>query len=54
MIVLFQFVKEDVGYSDLVLMSRDDLSRIGLKIGQEVRIWRAIIHLRDQQEDGLE
>ena len=47
-------MKEDIGKADLVLMSREDLSRIGLKIGQEVRIWRKIIQLRDQQEDGLQ
>ena len=52
--ILLQFVQEDVVYTDLVLMSRSDLSRIGLKIGQELRIWRAMNHLRDHQEDGLE
>ena len=49
-----QFVVEDLAYADLVLMSRNDLNRIGLKMGQELRIWRAIIHLRDHQEDGLD
>ena len=50
---ILKFVKEDLVYTDLVLMSREDLNRIGLKMGQELRIWRAINHLRDHQEDGL-
>ena len=41
-------------YTDLILMSRNDLNRVGLKVGQELRIWRAINHLRDHHEDGLE
>ncbi len=45
---------EDLAYADLVLMSRNDLNRIGLKVGQELRIWRSIIRLRDHQEDGLD
>ena len=48
---LFQFVNEDLCLDDVKdLMSRDDLRRLGLKTGPEIRVWEAIVKHREQQD----
>ena len=43
-----RIVNEDLTLSDVLdLMSRDDLKRLGLKAGPELRIWRAILQHRN-------
>eukprot|EP00092_Neocalanus_flemingeri_P056407 GFUD01066863.1.p1 GENE.GFUD01066863.1~~GFUD01066863.1.p1 ORF type:complete len:653 (-),score=83.91 GFUD01066863.1:291-2249(-) len=43
-----RIVSEDLTLSDVLdLMSRDDLKRLGLKAGPELRIWRAILQHRN-------
>ncbi|XP_059083691.1 mitogen-activated protein kinase kinase kinase 15-like isoform X4 [Tigriopus californicus] len=45
-----KFVQEELTYSDVIgLMSRDDLRRLGLKAGPELRIWQAIQCQRDDR-----
>jgi len=43
-----RIVNEDLTLNDVLdLMSRDDLKRLGLRAGPELRIWRAILHHRN-------
>ena len=43
-----RIIGEDLTLSDVLeLMSRDDLKRLGLKAGPELRIWRAILQHRN-------
>jgi len=43
-----RIVNEDLTLNDVLdLMSRDDLKRLGLKAGPELRIWRAILQHRN-------
>jgi len=43
-----RIVSEDLTLTDVLdLMSRDDLKRLGLKAGPELRIWRAILQHRN-------
>eukprot|EP00095_Tigriopus_kingsejongensis_P009279 maker-scaffold2334_size17013-snap-gene-0.5 protein:Tk09279 transcript:maker-scaffold2334_size17013-snap-gene-0.5-mRNA-1 annotation:"mitogen-activated protein kinase kinase kinase 5" len=45
-----RFVNEDLTYSDVMsLMSRDDLRRLGLRAGPELRIWKAIQTQRSRE-----
>ena len=37
------FVQEELTYEDVMnLMTRQDIQRLGLKLGQEIRLWHAI------------
>ena len=43
-----RFICEDLTLGDVLdLMCRDDLKRLGLKAGPELRIWRAILQHRN-------
>ena len=43
-----RIIGEDLTLSDVLdLMSRDDLKRLGLRAGPELRIWRAILQHRN-------
>ena len=42
-----QFVYEELTYSDVInLMGRDDLRRLELRAGPELRVWKALTLLR--------
>ena len=44
-------MNEDLCLDDVKdLMSRDDLRRLGLKTGPEIRVWEAIVKHREQQD----
>ncbi len=46
-----RFVDEDMTMGDVAqLVSKDDLRRLGLKTGPELRVWKAILALREQQQ----
>jgi len=48
----FQFVDEELTFSDVTsLMDRDDLRRLSLKAGPELRIWKAINDWREQNKN---
>jgi hypothetical protein len=48
-----RIVAEEITLSDLLdLVTRDDLRRLGLKAGPELRIWRAILHHRGSSTDS--
>ncbi len=52
-IYFLQFVDEDLSYADVSsLMSREDLRRLGLRAGPEIRVWRAILDLRGHRDQG--